>query len=215
MTENLNELIEHTILRGDATRDDVAKLCAEAREHKFHGVCVNPYWIPDAKRLLDGSRVRIVTVAGFPLGATLSRAKAAEAKAAVEAGADEVDMVINLGAAREGHWDFVEHEIHEVVSAAQGKPVKVIIESAALSSVQIVEVSKRIVAARAHFVKTSTGFGPGGASVEAVRLIRETVGCCFGIKASGGINDRAFAEALIEAGATRIGTSSGPVLVRA
>lgn len=213
-TQNLNELIEHTVLRADATLADVTKLCAEAREHRFHGVCVNAYWIPDAKRLLAGSDVKIVTVAGFPLGATLSKAKAAETKAAVEAGADEVDMVINLGAAKEGHWDFIEHEIHEVVSAAQGKTVKVIIESAALTPAEIVAASQRIVAAKAHFVKTSTGFIPGGATVEAVRLIRETVGCCFGIKASGGIKDRATAEALIEAGATRIGTSAGPVLLK-
>lgn len=213
-TENLNELLEHTLLRADAMWSDVEKLCAEAKEHRFHGVCVNPYWIPDAKRLLAGTTVKIVTVVGFPLGATLSRAKAAEARAAVEAGADEIDMVINLGAAKEGHWDFIEHEIHEVVSAAQGKPVKVIIESAALTNAEIVEASKRVVAAKAHFVKTSTGFGSGGATPAAVKLIREAVGCCFGIKASGGIKERGGAEALIEAGATRIGTSAGPALLR-
>ncbi len=213
-TENLHELIEHTILRADATLADVTRLCAEAREHRFHGVCVNAYWIADARRLLAGSGVKIVTVAGFPLGATLSKAKAAETRAAIEAGADEVDMVINVGAAKEGHWDFIEHEVHEVVSAAQGRPVKVIIESAALTLPEVAEAARRAVAAGAAFVKTSTGFGPGGATVEAVRAIREAVGCRPGIKASGGIKDRAAAEALVEAGATRIGTSVGPALLR-
>ena len=212
-TQNLHELIEHTLLRADATLADVTRLCEEAKAHRFHGVCVNPYWIPNARLLLDGSAVKLITVVGFPLGASASLAKAHETQLAVESGADEVDMVMNIGAAKEGHWDFIEHEIHEIVSAAKGRPVKVIIESAALTPAEIAEASRRVVAGTAHFVKTSTGFGPGGATVEAVKLIRETVGCRFGIKASGGIKDRAAAEALVAAGATRLGTSSGPVLV--
>jgi len=212
-TQNLNELIEHTLLRADATLADIVRLADEAKQHRFHAVVINSHWIADMRRLLGGSEVKIVTVVGFPLGAMLSKGKAAETKAAVEAGADEIDMVINIGAAKEGHWDFIEHEIHEIVSMAQGRTVKVIIESAGLTPAEIVEASRRTVAARAHFVKTSTGYGPGGATVEAVQLIRETVGCQFGIKASGGIKDRAKAEAMLDAGATRIGTSVGPMLL--
>ncbi|HEY8965162.1 MAG TPA: deoxyribose-phosphate aldolase [Candidatus Methylacidiphilales bacterium] len=212
-TENLNELIDHTLLAATATRAQIAQLCIEARECRFFSVCVNPYWIADCRKLLEGSSVKVCTVVGFPLGATSSRAKAAETRIAVEAGADELDMVINVGAAKEGHWDFLEHEIHEIVSAAQGRLVKVILETAALTPEEIVQAAKRSVSAGAHYVKTSTGFGPGGATVEAVRLMRETVGCQPGVKASGGIKTRAQAEALIEAGATRIGSSSSVALI--
>ncbi len=211
--ENLNELIDHTLLASTATRHQIAQLCSEAREYRFFSVCVNPYWIADCRKLLEGSSVKVCTVVGFPLGATASRSKVAEARVAVEAGADELDMVLNIGAAKEGHWDFIEHEVHEVVSAAQGRLVKVILETAALTPEEIAAASKRVVAAGAHFVKTSTGFGSGGATVEAVKLMREAVGCRFGVKASGGIKTRAQAEALIEAGATRIGSSASVALV--
>ncbi|MDE1170539.1 MAG: deoxyribose-phosphate aldolase [Verrucomicrobium sp.] len=213
-TANINELIEHTLLKPEATSADIAKLCAEAREHKFHGVCVHSHWIPDAKKNLQGSDVKVVTVVGFPHGASSSLAKAAETRIAVEAGADEVDMVINLGAVKEGHWDFIEHEIHELVSAAQGRPLKVIIEIAALTPEEISEASRRAVKAGAAFVKTATGYGPGGATPEAVARIREAAGCKAGIKASGGVKDRAGAEALIAAGATRLGTSNGVALLK-
>jgi len=211
--ENLNELIDHTLLASTATRHQIAQLCSEAREYRFFSVCVNPYWIADCRKLLEGSSVKVCTVVGFPLGATASRSKVAEARVAVEAGADELDMVLNIGAAKEGHWDFIEHEVHEVVSAAQGRLVKVILETAALTPEEIAAASQRVVAAGAHFVKTSTGFGSGGATVEAVKLMREAVGCRFGVKASGGIKTRAQAEALIEAGATRIGSSASVALV--
>ena len=212
-TQNLHELIDHTLLVSTATRAQIAQLCVEARECRFYSVCINPYWIADCRKLLEGSGVKVCTVVGFPLGATSSRAKAAETKIAVEAGADELDMVINLGAAKEGHWDFIEHEIHEIVSLAQGRIVKVILETASLTPEEIVDGSRRVVSAGAHFVKTSTGFGAGGATVEAVKLMRDTVGCQFGVKASGGIKTRAQAEALIAAGATRIGSSASVALV--
>ena len=212
-TENLHELIDHTLLAATATRPQIVQLCSEARGYRFFSVCVNPYWVADCRKLVEGSDVKVCTVVGFPLGASSSRSKAAEARIAVEAGADELDMVINIGAAKEGHWDFIEHEIHEVVSAAQGKLVKVILETAFLLPDEIVLGSKRVVSAGAHFVKTSTGFGPTGATVEAVKTMREAVGCRFGVKASGGIKTREQAEALIAAGATRIGSSASVALV--
>ncbi|SDT88142.1 deoxyribose-phosphate aldolase [Verrucomicrobium sp. GAS474] len=217
-TENLNELIDHTLLASTATRHQITHLCDEAREYGFFSVCVNPYWIADCRKLLAGSAVKVCTVVGFPLGATLSLAKFAEARAAIEAGADELDMVINIGAAKEGHWDFIEHEIHEIASIAgaapgHGRLVKVILETAALTPEEIVLGAKRAEAAGAQYVKTSTGFGPGGATVEAVAAMRGAVGCHIGVKASGGIKTRVQAEALIAAGATRIGSSASVALV--
>jgi deoxyribose-phosphate aldolase len=208
MTENIAELIDHTLLKPEATITEITALCVEAKEYGFWSVCVNPYWIPNVKQLLAESQVKICSVVGFPLGATLSKAKAHETVDAVEAGADEIDMVMNIGAALEGHWDFIEHEIHEVVSAARGRLVKVILETCLLDNAQIIEVSKRVVSGGAHFVKTSTGFSKSGATVEVVKLIRQTVGCNFGIKASGGVRDRATAEAMLAAGASRLGTSA-------
>jgi deoxyribose-phosphate aldolase len=214
MTQNIAELIDHTLLKPDATVTEISQLCDEAKKFGFFSVCVNPYWIPTVKKLLADSPVKICTVIGFPLGATLSKAKAQETKDVIEEGADEIDMVLNVGAAKEKHWDFIEHEIHEIVSVAQGRTVKVILETCLLSDQEIVEACRRTVAARAHFVKTSTGFSKGGATVEAIHLMRKTVGCQFGVKASGGIRDRATAEAMLEAGASRLGLSASVAIVQ-
>jgi deoxyribose-phosphate aldolase len=213
MTENIASLIDHTLLKPEATITDITQLCTEAKQFGFYSVCINPYWIPSVNKLLGDSAVKICTVIGFPLGATLSKAKAQEARDVVEAGADELDMVINQGAAKEGHWDFIEHEIHEVVSVAQGRTVKVILETCQLTNDEIVQACERTVKAGAHFVKTSTGFAKSGASVEAVKLMRKTVGCAFGVKASGGIRDRATAEGMLLAGANRLGLSASVAIV--
>jgi len=204
------DFVDHTLLKAEATRDDVLKLCAEAREHHFAAVCVNPQWVPLCARELSGTDVDVATVVGFPLGATTSRAKAAEAAEAVDAGAQEVDMVAPIGRIKGGDWACVEDDIRAVVAASRPALVKVIIESALLTPEEIIAVSAIAKEAGAHFVKTSTGFhGAGGASVEAVRLMKLTVGDALGVKASGGVRDCATALAMIGAGANRIGTSSG------
>jgi len=209
----LAKVIDHTLLRPEATLSEIETLCHEAKSHGFYSVCIQPYWISTAKKILAGSTVKICTVIGFPHGATLSRAKVAETKLAVEAGADELDIVINLGAAREGHWNFVEHEIHEIVSASSGKIVKIILETGLLKPDEIVHACQAAIKSSAHFVKTSTGFNNGGASVEAVALMRKTVGDAVGVKASGGIRDRKTAEAMLAAGANRLGTSSSVAII--
>ncbi|MDX6765186.1 MAG: deoxyribose-phosphate aldolase [Candidatus Methylacidiphilales bacterium] len=207
-------LIDHTLLKPEATRTQIEQLCTEAREHGFFSVCINPYWISDAKKLLNGSGVKVCTVIGFPLGAGLPQSKMHATQDAIKAGADEVDVVQNIGAAKEAHWNFIEHEIHEVVSAAQGKTVKVILETCLLTDHEIVECCKAAQKAGAHFVKTSTGFSSGGATIEAVALMRKTVGPSMGVKASGGIKDLAAAEAMVVAGANRLGTSAGVAIVK-
>jgi deoxyribose-phosphate aldolase len=206
-------IIDHTLLKPDATIREIEQLCREAVEHTFAAVCINPYWIPTVKPLLNGSGVKLCTVAGFPLGASLSKTKIAETRDAAEAGADEIDMVMNVGAALEDHWNFIEHEIHDVVSAAHGKTVKVILETCLLDPARIAEACKAAERGGANYVKTSTGFSKGGATVEAVKTMRGAVSCHIGVKASGGIRDRAAAEAMIEAGATRLGTSAGVAIV--
>ncbi len=214
LTENIASLIDHTLLCPKATIKEITQLCHEAREHVFHSVCVNPYWVPTAKKLLAGTGLKVVTVVDFPLGTGLSKMKQTAAAAAVEAGADELDVVMNTATALEGHWDFVAREIHEVVSAAKGKLVKVIIEICQLTDEQIAEASRRVVKGGAHAVKTSTGFGASGATEHAVALIRQTVGCTFGVKASGGIRDRATAERMLAAGASRLGTSQSIAILQ-
>lgn len=204
------DFVDHTLLRAEATRSDIVKLCAEAREYRFAAVCVNPTWVELCVRELHGTGVAVATVVGFPLGATTPRAKAAEAREAVATGADEIDMVANIGRIRSGEWVAVEDDIRAVVEASRPSRVKVIIESAALSREEIIKSSALAREAGAHFVKTSTGFHPaGGASVEAVRLMRLVVGDRLGVKASGGVRDCATALRMIAAGASRIGTSSG------
>ena len=204
-----SQLIDHTLLAPRATRDQIITLCDEAITGEFFSVCVNPFWVADAAAHLTDSPVKVCTVIGFPLGANTSSIKAAEAAEAVANGADEVDMVMNLGLATAGEWDLVEADIRAVVEASGNALVKVILETCLLSDEQIVEACRRTVAAGAQFVKTSTGFSTGGATVEAVRLMRETVGPDFGVKASGGIRSAADFDVMVEAGASRIGTSAG------
>ncbi len=204
------DFVDHTLLKAEATRAEILKLCAEARQHRFAAVCVNAGWVEICVEALKGAEVAVATVCGFPLGATTSRTKAAEASEAVSKGAAEVDMVIALGRARGGEWAYVEDDIRAVVEASRPAIVKVIIESAALTTEEIVKASAIAKEAGAHFVKTSTGFhASGGATAEAVRLMRLVVGDDLGVKASGGVRDCATALAMIAAGACRIGTSSG------
>jgi deoxyribose-phosphate aldolase len=202
-------VIDHTLLRPEATAVDIDRLCDEARVHRFAAVCVNPVWVARCAARLAGSGVAVASVIGFPLGATVPAIKAAEGAQAVRDGATELDLAATLGHLRAGDWRRVHDDIEAVVRAA-GVPVKVIIESAALSPDQIVRASAVARDAGARFVKTSTGFHPaGGATIEAVELIRRTVGEGMGVKASGGIRDCATALRMLAAGATRIGTSSG------
>ncbi len=206
-------MIDHTLLKADAKEAEIAKLCAEAAEHGFWSVCVNPTRIPDAVRLLAGTPVKICTVIGFPLGANLSGTKATEAVQAIQSGAHEVDMVMNIGHALDGKWDSVEADICAVVQAASGTLVKVILEVCYLTPEQIRQASEISVAAGADFVKTSTGFGPGGATAEALGIMRRAVGSDKGVKASGGIRDLATFLAMKEAGANRIGASASVAIV--
>jgi deoxyribose-phosphate aldolase len=210
---NLAPLIDHTLLRPDATAGSIETLCQEALEHGFHAVCVNPYWVATAKALLSSHSPKLCSVVGFPLGASLPQTKVRETADVIHAGADEIDMVMNIGAAIEGHWNFIEHEIHEIVSTAQGRIVKVILETAALSEEAIVQACKAAQHAGASFVKTSTGFGPGGATEHAVRLMRAHLPAKVGIKASGGISTREQAEKMVAAGANRLGASASVAIV--
>lgn len=204
------DFVDHTLLKAEATRAEIEKLCAEAKQHRFAAVCVNPTWVELCAQLLRGTDVAVATVIGFPLGATTSRAKAAEAREAVAAGARECDMVAAVGRLKSGDWHYVEDDIRAVVEASRPGIVKVIIESSLLTAQEIVQVSALAKEAGARFVKTSTGFhSSGGATTEAVRLMRLTVGDALGVKASGGVRDCQTALAMIAVGANRIGTSSG------
>lgn len=209
----LASLIDHTLLKATATSEEVRTYCRQAVEYKFASVCVNPCYVKLVTENLKGSEVKVCTVVGFPLGANTPEVKAFEAARAVEEGAREVDMVINIGALKEGNIGYVEDEIREVVKASKGALVKVIIENCYLTDeekVHACEASKR---AGAHFVKTSTGFGSGGARAEDISLMRRTVGEAMGVKASGGVKSLKDAAAMLEAGASRIGTSSGNSIV--
>ncbi|WP_044642368.1 deoxyribose-phosphate aldolase [Risungbinella massiliensis] len=214
MTQNIASMIDHTLLKPDATKEQIEKVCQEAREHQFASVCVNAYWVPFVADQLKGSQVMVCTVVGFPLGATTTETKAFETKQAVENGADEIDMVLNIGELRSGDTNRVSEDIRAVVEAAGGKTVKVILEVGLLTEEEIRLASKLSKEAGAHFVKTSTGFGAGGATVEAIQLMRETVGEGFGVKASGGVRDRETADAMIQAGASRIGASASVAIVQ-
>lgn len=210
---NLAKYIDHTNLKPEASVGQIQVLCQEAAEHGFAAVCVNPVYVDFAAHWLRGSGVRIATVVGFPLGAALTEIKAAETKAAVERHADEIDMVINLGAVKTGVWDAVERDIQAVVEAAEGRLVKVILETCLLTDAEKRLACQAALAAGAHFVKTSTGFSSGGATVEDVRLMKAVVGNNALIKASGGVRTREQAQAMIAAGASRIGTSAGVSIV--
>ena len=202
------KLFDHTILKADATKEDVKKVCEEAMAYSFCSVCVNSYYVPYVAKLLHGSDVKICTVVGFPLGAMSTRAKALEAKIAVMDGADEVDMVINIGALKDKDYDAVLEDIKAVKEACGNALLKVIIETCLLTDEEKVKACELSKEANADFVKTSTGFSTAGAKVEDVRLMRDTVGNDMGVKASGGIHDKEFANALVEAGASRLGTSA-------
>ena len=207
----LNRYIDHTLLKAAATESDIIKLCSEAKEHSFYAVCVNSCYVPLCKRELAGSDVKIACVAGFPLGAMSTEAKAFEAEQAAKAGADEIDMVINVGFMKAGDTDAVYNDIKAVVDAAArfGATVKVIIECCELTDEEKVSACRLAEKAGAAFVKTSTGFGSGGATAEDVALMRASVGPAVQVKAAGGIRDKETAEKMIAAGASRIGASAG------
>lgn len=212
--ENINTMIDHTLLKADASREEIESLCKEAREHEFATVCVNPSRIEDCTKLLKNSGVKIATVVGFPLGASNKEVKAFESQDAINKGAEEIDMVINIGALKDGDFNLVKEDIEGVVAVAKGKAlVKVIIETALLSKEEKIKACELTMAAGADYVKTSTGFSSGGASLEDIELMKSIVGDKVKIKASGGIRDYKTAKAMIEAGASRLGTSSGISIV--
>lgn len=212
--KDIAQYIDHTILNADATEADVKKICDEAAEYNFKTVCIQPYWIPFAEEELKGTEVGITTVIGFPLGANSSEVKAFEAEKALKDGANEVDMVINIGALKSKDYEAVSKDIKAVVNAVPEKTtVKVIIETALLTKEEKVKACELSKEAGANFVKTSTGFSTGGATIEDVKLMRATVGPDLGVKASGGVRSHEDAIAMIEAGATRIGASSGISIV--
>ncbi len=210
---DLAGFIDHTLLKPDAAKDDLAKLCDEARAHRFASVCVNSANVRFCRERLRGSGVMTVAVVGFPLGAATSGAKAYETKEAIRDGADEIDMVINIGALKSRDHKVVLDDIKAVVDAAKPRPVKVILETGALSHDEKVIACALSKAAGAAFVKTSTGFGPGGATVEDIALMRAIVGDDLGVKASGGVRDAAGVDAMVKAGATRIGASASVAIV--
>ena len=209
----LNQYIDHTILKANAVEADIRQLCAEAREHQFFSVCVNSAWVPAARALLAGSPVKVCSVIGFPLGAMSTAAKVFEAKQAVMDGADEIDMVINVGWLKDGKDDAVREEIRAIKTAIGARVLKVIIETCYLSDAEKVRACELSVAAGADFVKTSTGFGGGGATVEDVQLMLDTVQGKALVKASGGVRDAASARQYVEMGVKRLGTSNGVKIV--
>lgn len=204
-----NRLIDHTLLAADATKQQIEKLCEEAKEHHFASVCVNPCWIKLCADLLKGTDTKVCTVIGFPLGARTSEAKAFEANDAVKKGAEEVDRVINVGRLKDKQDDYIYNEIKRIKEACEGRLLKVIIECCLLTDEEKVRACELAKKAGADFVKTSTGFSKWGAKVEDVRLRRKTVGPDRGVKAAGGIRDKKTAQEMVEAGASRIGTSHG------
>lgn len=210
----LNRMIDHTVLKADSKKADVLRVIEEAKANHFYSVCINPTWVSLAAKELAGTDIQVCTVIGFPLGANTSATKAFETKDAIANGATEVDMVINIGALKDGEDELVQKDIEAVVQAAEKKAlVKVIIETALLTKEEIARVCRLAKAAGADFVKTSTGFSTAGAKVEDVRLMRETVGAEMGVKASGGIHNAEEAQAMVEAGASRLGTSASIAIV--
>ena len=210
----LNRMMDHTILKADATEQDVLQVIEEAKEYHFYSVCINPTWVKLAAEKLAGEPVAVCTVIGFPLGANTSEVKAYETTDAINNGADEVDMVINVGALKSAQYKKVQQDIEAVVAAAKDRAlVKVIIETALLTKEEIVKACELARAAGADFVKTSTGFSTSGAAAADVKLMRETVGPSMGVKASGGIHSAQEAMAMIEAGANRLGTSASVAII--
>ncbi|MDP3387744.1 MAG: deoxyribose-phosphate aldolase [Eubacteriales bacterium] len=211
--KNLASYIDHTILKPDTTIDQVRQVCEEATQYKFASVCVNPYYVKHVKEFLKGSGVAVTSVIGFPLGCTMKEVKAFEAKMAVNAGADELDMVINIAALKNKNYDVVLEDIQAVVNAAEGKTVKVIIETCLLTEEEKVKACELSKEAGADFVKTSTGFSTAGATEEDVKLMKKTVGDTLKVKASGGIRDHEKTMQMINAGADRIGASASVDIV--
>ena len=209
----LARYIDHTLLKPDATTKDIERLCAEAREHQFCAVCVNGSRVELARLLLETTGVKVVTVVGFPLGAMDADAKRYEAEAAIDAGAQEIDLVLNIGRLKDGDDKCVLRELRDVVEAADERTVKVILETCLLTREEKIRACQLVLDSGAQFVKTSTGFNTGGATIADVRLLRQVVGPAFGVKAAGGIREPRTALALIEAGATRLGTSCGVALL--
>ncbi|MGD2197977.1 deoxyribose-phosphate aldolase [Lysinibacillus fusiformis] len=214
MEQNFARMIDHTLLKAEATKEQIEKLCAEAKQFNFASVCVNPTWVKQSSELLQGSDVLVCTVIGFPLGANTPAVKAFEVKDAIANGANEVDMVINIGALKDKNYDLVQADIAAVVEAAKGSAlVKVIIESCLLTDEEKVKACELAVAAGADYVKTSTGFSTGGATAADIALMRKTVGPDLGVKASGGVRSLEDMKSMVEAGATRIGASSGVAIM--
>ena len=210
----LNKYIDHTILKATASNSDVQKLCEEAIEHEFYSVCVNGCYVADAKHLLQGTDVKIAAVVGFPLGAMTTAAKVFEAKEAVENGASEIDMVINVAKLKDGEFEYVENEIRQIKEAIGDNVLKVIIETCYLTDEEKVKACELSLVAKADFVKTSTGFGTGGATYEDVKLMKSVVGDNAKVKASGGVRDKETAQKYVNLGAERLGTSSGIDIVK-
>lgn len=211
---NVNKLIDHTLLKAFATDEDIVKLCEEAKEYNFKSVCVNPANVKLAKKCLENSDVLVCTVIGFPLGANTIETKVFETKDAIKNGATEIDMVINVGKAKEHDYNYIENEIRSIVNASNGLTVKVIIETCYLTDEEKVEVCKAATRAKATFVKTSTGFGPSGANAHDVKLMKENIGPNMFVKASGGVKNLEDLETMVNAGASRIGASSGVAIMK-
>lgn len=210
----LNKYIDHTILKATASSADVQKLCEEAIEHEFYSVCVNGCYVADAKLLLQGTDVKVAAVVGFPLGAMTTASKVFEAKEAIENGASEIDMVINVAKLKDGEFDYVENEIRLIKEAIGNNVLKVIIETCYLTDEEKVKACELSLVAKADFVKTSTGFGTGGATYEDVKLMKSVVGDNAKVKASGGVRDKETAQKYVDLGAERLGTSSGIEIVK-
>ena len=213
MSQNYAAMIDHTLLKADSTQKQVQQICEEAKQYGFASVCVNPTWVKYSAEQLAGTDVLVCTVIGFPLGANTSAVKAFETKDAIANGAGEIDMVINIGALKDGNFDLVRDDIKAVVDAANGTLVKVIIETCLLTDEEKVKACELAVEAGADFVKTSTGFSTGGATAEDIALMRKTVGPDLGVKASGGVRSLEDMKKMIENGATRIGASSGVAIM--
>jgi deoxyribose-phosphate aldolase len=210
----LASFIDHSLLKAEATTKDIKKLCGEVRENNFSGVCVNGSWVASAHHLLEGSDVEIASVVGFPLGAMSGDTKRFETEAAIDDGAQEVDVVLNIGQLKNGNDKYFLRELCDIVEAADERTVKVILETCLLTDEEKIRACQIVVESGAHFVKTSTGFGASGATIADVKLMHATVGPKFGVKASGGICDTKAALAMIEVGASRLGTSSGIAIVK-
>lgn len=210
----INRMIDHTLLKSESTREQIKSLCDEALEYNFKSVCINPFWVSYANDILKDSEVSVCTVIGFPLGANTTSMKATEAREAILNGADEVDMVINVGLLKSKEYDLVEEDIKAVVEESKDKIVKVIIETCLLSDEEIVKACEISMKSGADFVKTSTGFNSAGAKAQDVNLMRKTVGDTLGVKASGGIRDLKTAREMIENGATRLGVSAGIEIIK-